>query len=183
MAKHKTIPIETLRQLLDYNPDTGEIFWKPRPLEMFSAPRFQRRWNTRYAGGKAFTFTRKTERTAYLVGCIFHRVMQAHRVIWALLYGKWPDQIDHIDHNGANNRIENLRDVGQSENMKNQPLHKRNTTGTAGVCWHKVCRKWAVQITVGNKHLHLGVFDLKADAVARRKAAEIEHGYHPNHGR
>ncbi|WP_443700142.1 HNH endonuclease [Pseudomonas sp.] len=62
----------------------------------------------------------------------------AHRLAWAFYYGAWPESIlDHIDGIKHNNRIENLRLADLSENLINQKLSSRNTTGAKGVCAEK----------------------------------------------
>jgi hypothetical protein len=61
---------------------------------------------------------------------IFHRSrqFQAHRIAWALYYNKWPEYtIDHINRDGADNRVENLRDVPQSVNNNNKSAYKKRT--------------------------------------------------------
>ena len=109
---------------------------------------------------------------------------KAHRLIWLLHYGEWPKQfIDHIDGNGLNNRIENLRDVNHTENLRNQRKSVRNTSGATGVYWCHYPPKWQARIRVNKKQIHLGYFTNKEDAIAARKAAEAEYGFHPNHGR
>lgn len=103
----------------------------------------------------------------------------AHRLIWKLLYGEDPEEIDHINGNRSDNRITNLRSVCHYENMRNRKRGSDNTSGVMGVSWHKVNSKWRARI---GEEL-LGDFDKFEDAVAARKQAEKELGYHPNHGR
>ena len=58
----------------------------------------------------------------------YHRGRQymAHRVAWALYYGKWPDHtIDHINRDPSDNRIDNLRDVPQAINNTNKSEYKK----------------------------------------------------------
>ena len=58
-----------------------------------------------------------------------------------------------------------------------------NSSGVPGVFWYKRRDGWIAQIYVDGKQRHLGFFDNLLDAVAARKSAEIEHGFHPNHDR
>ena len=105
----------------------------------------------------------------------------AHRLIWLLVHKVWPkNQIDHIDGNSLNNRIENLRDVTNAENQKNLKKPKNNTSGHVGVRRHR--GKWQAQIKVSGRYIHLGYFTNLDEAVAVRKAAEIKYEFHANHG-
>lgn len=173
---------ELLRKLLRYEPYTGKLFWRERSIELFHGnTRAFKMWNTRYAGKEAFTYTHKT---GYKVGSIFNRSLRAHRVIWAIYYGKWPEnEVEHKNGVEDDNRIKNLSDVTHAENMRNLKKPANNTSGTAGVDWHVRAQKWRVRIKVNKKEQHLGLFDNKDDAIAARLAAEKEYGYHPNHGR
>lgn len=108
----------------------------------------------------------------------------AHRLAWLYIYGEFPkNQIDHINGDGTDNRIVNLRDVTAAENMKNQTIYKNNTSGAVGVRWNKRDRKWRAHINNNKKQIHLGSFDEKSEAVKARKEAEIKFGYHQNHGK
>jgi hypothetical protein len=64
---------------------------------------------------------------------------RASRLAWFFVYGKWPaEQIDHIDHNKANDSIANLRELTAAENAqnKNKP-YKNNKLGVMGVVLSK----------------------------------------------
>lgn len=111
------------------------------------------------------------------------RLYLSHRLIFLMHFGRWPHQIDHINGIRDDNRWLNLRDVSSQDNSKNKKRQIDNKSGTCGVCWHKNNKKWQVHISVNGQHKHLGHFENKEDAIALRKAAEIKHGYHPNHGR
>lgn len=107
-----------------------------------------------------------------------------HRVVWKMLHSSDPDkQIDHIDGDKTNNRLENLRCVFAQENQRNRKRSRNNTSGTLGVSWNTKMEKWKAYIVVNAKQIHIGVFSNKADAIKARKQAEIELGFHPNHGR
>jgi len=99
-----------------------------------------------------------------------------------MVYGQWPtEDIDHIDGNRANNRVENLRAVSRSVNMRNAYRRKDNKSGFVGVHKNRV-GSWVAQIAVDGRVIHLGFFRAQGDAVAARKAAEIEHGFSVRHG-
>lgn len=94
------------------------------------------------------------------------RRYQAHRLAWLYVYGKWPDgDVDHINGDGADNRIANLRDVSHATNMQNQRQARRtNTSRYLGVT--KKRNKWQAYITAAGKPQYLGVFDTPEEAHA-----------------
>lgn len=108
----------------------------------------------------------------------------AHRLIWVMLFGSIPEGrlIDHIDGDTHNNRLENLRLVDHQLNGQNCRLSCNSTTGHLGVYWSERNRYWWAQIMVNRKHIWLGRFDIKDEAIEARKLAEEQYGFHPNHG-
>lgn len=167
------VTIQRLRQVLDYDPQSGVFIWKERD---FSA----QGWNTSYAGRQALT---SDNGSGYRVGSVDCVKVYAHRVAWAIVHGEWPSIIDHIDGDRSNNRISNLRSVSHAENARNCRLNKNNTSGTNGVSWNKAARKWQVHVTVDRKQSCLGLFDCADAAKAARAQADQESGFHPNHGK
>jgi hypothetical protein len=102
----------------------------------------------------------------------------AHRVAWAIYYGKWPEkQIDHINHIKSDNRINNLRQADHSQNGCNRGLQSNNRSGVSGVHWSSQKEKWFAKIKLNGKSKHLGVFSDIEDAANAVKKARIEmHG-------
>lgn len=101
-----------------------------------------------------------------------------HRVIWLWHKGTWPEhEIDHIDQNKINNRIENLRDVSASDNQHNVSIRKDNSSGYPGVYWDKQNEKYHARICVKNKEIFLGLYETKEDAFLAYQLAKIK--YHP----
>lgn len=173
---------EILRQLIDYNPETGAMTWRMRPDSLFrpdgrrDAKANAACWNSKNAGKPALA----SPRNGYLCGRLFDKTVSAHRVAWAIHYGKWPsDCIDHINGNRADNRISNLRDVSIAENNRNETLRKNNTSGVTGVSWETRRLKWQARI----RNECIGYFNSKEAAIAARKQAEAASNFHPNHGR
>ena len=105
----------------------------------------------------------------------------AHRVIWFMQTGIWPDQIDHIDHDRSNNQWNNLRHVNSQENQKNLSQKCSNTSGITGVRILPSGKFWAY-IMVNRKQIALGSYDDLNNAKAARQAAEVKYGFHSNHG-
>ena len=99
-------------------------------------------------------------------------------------YNEWPRKtIDHVNGDRSDNRVVNLRSVAHQENHRNRAIPKSNTSGVMGVYWGKRDRKWYAQIKINGKKKHLGSFSCKKKAIQARKKAEIDYGFHANHGR
>lgn len=175
MADRRDITPELCRQLLRYEPETGTLFWRPRPVGMFHAEWQQRGWNTRYAGKEAFTADCGG---GYRAGAIFDVKIRAHIVAWAIYYGVWPEhQVDHEDLDRRNNRIANLREATNSANMMNGSKRRDNTSGHKGVSWSKQRQKWVVTVSANKKPYHGGFHARLEDAVeARAELAARLHG-------
>jgi len=183
----KAIPTpdrERLMSILEYNPETGGLTWKPRFLADFNDGGHQAahnvaKWNGKHAGKPAFTATKGD---GYKHGAIFGRNYTAHRVIWKMVHGVEAEDIDHINGVRSDNRLENLRSVPRSINGKNISRQARHTTPGTGV--RKNNRgKWQAYILADGKFISLGCHDTPEAALAIRKAAEVAYGFHPNHGR
>ena len=175
---------KTLRELLDYNPDTGVLVWKPRALSWFrsgkySAERICATWNSKHAHKEAGSINPDGYRCVTILG----RTYAGHTVAWKIHTGQEPEgEIDHENGRRDDNRIVNLRDVSRSLNTQNQRKYRTNTSGHVGVKWSAKMQKWEAQIG-SQPRVYLGIFDNLEAAVAARKKAEREHGYHRNHGR
>ena len=178
-------PPELLRKIIQYDPDTGEMIWLERPLDMFSHcenPNLaHKRWTAQWLGKPCFSHKGAL---GYLRGSLHKVELLAHRVAWAVHYGEWPKyHIDHINGVKDDNRITNLRDVPPSVNTRNVRMLANNTSGTMGVTKHKVTGKWHAAIQVNRKHINIGRYDDIEDAIKARKAAEPKYGFHRNHGK
>lgn len=100
---------------------------------------------------------------------------KVHQIVWLLCTGIFPDKhIDHINGNGKDNRICNLRLATVSQNLANRSHTKRSTTKIKGVYWDKARGKWKVQITVRYKQINIGRFDTIAEAQAAYNAKAVE---------
>lgn len=180
------IDIDLLRRVLRYEPETGKLTWRHRTPEMFSDGKYSRErrcstFNALHADCEAFT---SDDGNGYLQGTLFFVGYRAHRVVWALHYGYWPiEQIDHINGIRSDNRLINLRSVSSPENNRNQKLLSTNSSGTTGVSFDKRSGKWEAYIGVNGKRRLLGYFAAIAEAKTARKNAEVQFGYHANHGR
>jgi hypothetical protein len=171
---------EYLNEVLNYDPETGLLRWKVRALHHFNSEGFGKSWNSRWANKEAFTHVNSS---GYRTGGLLGELWGAHRVIYKLITGVDPDQVDHIDGDKVNNRFENLRSVSAEENMRNQKQRVSNSSGITGVYWHSEAEKWCAAIRAYGTPMQLGYFDSLEAAATVRKAAEVKYGYHENHGR
>jgi hypothetical protein len=165
------ITLEIANDKYFYNPETGEIRskkWlgkKIRPDTLVGSIRFHK--NT----GRTYRYIH-SDKKLYL----------AHRLAWFMYYGTWPaNQIDHINGDGLDNRICNLRDVTHAENGRNLKLKKNNTTGVCGVSFQ--ANRYKAEIWFEGKKYHLGRFINLEDAALARAEAEKKFGFHKNHGK
>lgn len=115
---------------------------------------------------------------------LFNKVYSEHRLIWLYHYGEWPkDQLDHINGNPGDNRIENLREVTNQQNQFNKRSLVGSTSVYKGVCWHKRDKKWVAQAKIGDKCNFLGYYATEEEAAeAYRKATEHLHLEYANYG-
>lgn len=172
MAARELPPIDYLRQRLRYEPETGNLFWRAHPA-------MQGKWNSRHSGNEAGS----VKPSGYRIVCLDNQMYRAHRLIWAMQTGAWPEaDVDHEDHQRANNCWANLRVASRKGNCQNATLSRRNTSGTTGVCWDARRGLWFAQIHPDRRKIHLGYFQNKDDAIEARKAAERRLGFHANHG-
>lgn len=180
MTKKDLPSPELLRKLLRYEPNTGKLFWKERPVDMFKTERASNIWNARFPKTEAFT---AKDTYGYKHGSIFGNLYRAHRVIWCIYHGNWPkDQIDHVNLIRCDNRIKNLKSVDQSQNMRNRPMRKDNKSGFNGVHWCERSNRWKSQIRLDGRVTSLGYFSIKEDAIDARIKAEVGQGYTERHG-
>lgn len=170
---------EQLRALLHYDPDTGLFTWREGI----------RHWRAGLpAGTNTVRSGKRSSETVIGIGTTSERrypeigirksVYKAHRLAWLYVYGEWPDGvIDHINGNGCDNRIVNLRVATAAGNAMNRPRRVDNTSGYKGISWNKKSSQWLAHIGHNGKILHLGLFDTIEEAkTVRDEAARRYHG-------
>lgn len=179
MAK-RSLPCPTvLRLLLRYEPETGKLFWRPRGRRWFKRNGDVTRWNTRFANVEGFN---ADDGGRYLTGTFFGQKLATHRVVWAIFKGEWPEIIDHIDGDKTNNRLANLRSVTFTENNRNHPMNRRNTSGHTGVRWCRFQERWIMQIRCGDNKRVSRTFRSKEDAINAHAEWKRALGYTERHG-
>lgn len=184
MGKHHPhddkFTFDFIKSCLSYDENTGFFTWMPRPRDHFKSGRAWKMWNTRYAGERAGSINDK----GYVVISLCGIEILAHRIAWLLTTGNWPKvHMDHLNGETSDNSIANIRCVTRIENMMNKSRYSNNSSGVTGVYWIKSMDRWKANITVNGKNTHLGYFREILDAVAARKTAEADNGFHENHGR
>ena len=147
--------LPTLRGLLRYEPESGDFYWLGAKKGLA-------------AGAKAGTLC-----NGYVRIGIDKRIYAAHALAWLWVYGKLPSALDHIDGCRSNNRIGNMRECSQAQNLQNQRRARSDSTsGLLGVSWRKQVGKWRACITVAGHHKELGHYGTKDEAYAAYVAAK-----------
>jgi hypothetical protein len=90
------------------------------------------------------------------------KLIYMHRYILKIEGSKM--QVDHIDGNGLNNSIRNLRPCTQLENNRNKRKLNLYSSIYKGVHIHKLTGKWRAMITVNYKNTHIGLYDNEEEA-------------------
>lgn len=169
---HVEVTQQELKRLFNYDQETG-VFTRKVKVNNFKAKE----------GCVAGSFVNKLRKQYWSIS-IRNKPYLCHRLAWLYVYGSLPkEEIDHIDGNGLNNSIGNLRCVSHQDNGKNVKLRKDNKSGVCGVAFDESNKRWFAQIRVDGKCVYLGRFIDKNDAIIARKAAEIKFNFHENHGR
>ena len=147
---------EFLLQLFDYSPELGILIWKNH-------------WH--YPTHCAIKDQIVGHVAPHFYGLIYRRVRISHKnymvhhIIYFLETGLWPEIIDHIDGNGLNNHISNLRHSTSRKNQQNRKSHRRG--GLIGASFRKRENKWISQISILGKKYILGRFTTELEAHER----------------
>jgi hypothetical protein len=149
-----SIPLtrEYLLQRFHYDRENGQLIWKTH------SKRHQ------FLIGKiaGATSKKKTDRTPYRKVTLFNYPYPLHRLIWVIEHNEQPEMIDHIDGDGLNNRIENLRSVTNRINQQNGHTHREGRL--PGARWNKNNNNWRSWITIKGKRIEIGSFKTEQEA-------------------
>ena len=152
---------ELANKLFSY--DDGKLYWKSN-LNQFSRAKIG--LETGYVAGDGYKRTK-----------INQKLYGTHQIIFLMFYGYLPKQIDHINRDRLDNRIENLRAATNSQNQHNKSIPKNNTSGIQGVTWNKRAKKWYVQLMFNKKPMYFGVYkDLELAELVITEARRKYHG-------
>jgi hypothetical protein len=133
--------IEDCIDLLEYNKSTGDLIWKC---------------------GQRKGMIAGSDNGGYIRVKCYGKNFYAHRIIWYMIHGYHPQEIDHINGIKHDNRIANLRDVSRSLNCFNKPCN--SNTGLRGVYFRKDRQKYTTSITKDGVTYYLGQYDSKEEA-------------------
>ena len=147
MASKKILTVERLREVLRYDPKTGEFAWiEPK--------------NGRRAKVGCVQF--ENGRPRYIKIEVDAKKCRAHILAWMLMTGARPVRlIDHINQDPTDNRWVNLRLGTKRLNSLNHRLYANNKSGATGVHWCNTRRKWIAK----THRRYLGQFDTKDEAI------------------
>lgn len=99
--------------------------------------------------------------------------IKMHRVVMGVTDGNI--HIDHINHNGLDNREENLRTCTHKQNHGNRRKPIGCTSAYKGVSWHNGHKKWVVQIIDSGQRIFISGFDKEIDAAKKYNELAVLH--------
>lgn len=155
------------REIFSYDPESGILTWRERGRCGFPNITQQRSWNAKYAGKPAGT----KHHRGYIAIRYSGRFYLAHRIVWLYVYGYWPNVTDHINRIRDDNRICNLRDVTQSENMQNINRHA-GASNARGVSFIRATNRWRAYYYNHYRQVHVGTFDSEKAAIEGLRKAK-----------
>jgi len=155
---------ERLKELLNYDPETGIFVWK-----------------TKRGRCPAGAIAGSPNVDGHIKIRIDYNYYLAHRLAWLYVYGEFPAScMDHANRCPSDNKISNLRPATFKENQQNRKINKNNKSGHAGVYFDKFNLKWRAHIAVNSESISLGSFSTKDEAIkARREAKKKLHTFNP----
>jgi hypothetical protein len=156
--------IEFLHKALRYDPSTGQFIHLQTGLG-------------HKTGKIAGTHMRAPGKwTTYVQIQLRGKAYKAHRLAWLFSTGEWPTGcLDHVDGDGTNNRMSNLRLASNSQNMANRRKNVNTTSPYKGVCLvkKKQARPWLARIQKDKKRIELGYFSTAEEAFAAYQQAAL----------
>ena len=161
---------EMVREMFDYRED-GKLIRRHSTMG-----------NGNQAGKVVGTTPNGTRSNRYSTTKVHGQHWCVHKLIYLYHYGVVPKQLDHINRDTTDNRIENLRPADTVQNACNRKLFSNNTSGCKGVSWNKVSKKWTSYISINQKFTRLGMFDdLELADLVSTEARDLYHGKYANH--
>ena len=151
---------ETVRKMLNYDPDTGVFYWLKRRNKVQIGD---------VAGSKDYR--------GYIRIRLYKKRYMAHRLAWLFVHGNWPVlEIDHINGICDDNRLSNLREATRAQNTQNKRRQQNNTSGFKGVHFNVREKRFQADIKARGTALRLGFYDTAEEAY--RAYCEAAHQLH-----
>lgn len=142
------LTVERLRQIMDYDRETGVFTWRARPVPH----KCHKAWNAQWAGKAVAVRTVNDPQTSGRKSRLLRiagKYYGEHRVVWAYVTGEWPkDEIDHRNVDSIDNRFENLREATHGQNQRNKGAMRNNRLGVKGVYYDRARKKYVAQSSV-----------------------------------
>lgn len=148
-----------VQKVLGYDIGTGIFTWK-----------VARTANTK-VGDIAGHYSKRNYVRMWLLG----DYVFAHRLAWFYVHGRWPvGGLDHINGNSLDNRICNLREVTQAQNLWNAKKSSRNKSGVKGVSYAKAEGNWKASLRAAPYKFQVTCKTFE-EAVAARRQLELKY--------
>lgn len=152
-----------MKRFFDYDPDTGVLKWRKRPVSDFPSAHAWNVWNGQNAG-------RQVTQDQVRIKGKSHRTA---RVIWYIVHGHYPKHlIDFQNGDNSDFRLENLVLRKLAEIAQTRKIQSNNKSGVKGVYFCKQREKWRAHIEFNGRKYALGDFEKKEGAVLARKMGE-----------
>lgn len=150
------ITAERIRALLDYDPKSGSLLWR--------IDKGRSRIGDIAGSRRSDGYIRlKLDQRSYL----------CHRLIWLLVTGKWPGELDHVNGCPEDNRIENLRECSRSQNLANRSSGRTSKLIPKGVSRRRT--RYRARIKVDGHEVYLGTYETETEASSSYKKAALEY--------
>lgn len=151
-----------LKEILEYQPDTGLFFWRVKKAKCI----------------KPGQIAGRLRPDGYIDILINRKRYLASRLAWIYMTEvEPPNQVDHENGVRSDNRWRNLRLATNGQNQQNATIRSNNTSGFKGVSFHKGCGKYRAYINSNGKRKYLGLFETATEAAqARNQTAMGDHG-------
>jgi hypothetical protein len=158
----RELTAERLREVLDYNPETGV---------------FRRKIAGGYKSKVGDIAGARRARGDFQIN-VDGKNYLAHRLAWLYVKGEWPQGwLDHINGHPGDNAFRNLRIANGSQNNCNRRTRRDNLSGLKGVTQDRRDQRYSARIKIKGRRTSLGYFDTPEEAHAAycRASADL-HG-------
>lgn len=153
--KTLSIDVDKVRRVFRYDTLTGDLFWRtPGP------------------GRRLGIAIRAPNKEGYFRVVFEGKLYAVHRIIFAIIHGWCPPEVDHQNRNNQDNKEDNLLASTHSKNKLNASIYRNSTTGITGVSCQN--DKWIAYINIDSKRFYLGSFSSKEEAVKARQTAYLK---------